>query len=312
MLTERTLDAQLTLADRTADTIYYDLRLENRAGHRFPSGYPSRRAFVEFVVLSAAGDTVFKSGRLDGDYEVEAHDAGYEPHYDVITAGDQVQIYELVMGDVNGDVTTVLERAKDPLKDNRLVPVGFTTAHPSYDTTLVAGVPASDIDFNRNTLGEEGSGSDIVHYHVPITGMSDGLRAYARIYYQPLPPGWNAELFSASHSDIQFFEGLLQASDKSPTLVTEDSLAVGPAGIAEATADRITLFPNPTTDGWILVACDARLTVMAIEDVRGARVPARIERTMQGVRVQLPEAMGLYVLRMRVEGAEVVKRVLRR
>ena len=38
----------------------------------------------------------------------------YEPHHDVITQGDQVQIYEMVMGDVNGDVTTVLERAEGP------------------------------------------------------------------------------------------------------------------------------------------------------------------------------------------------------
>ncbi|MBK6832153.1 MAG: hypothetical protein IPG92_16110 [Flavobacteriales bacterium] len=36
LLTERTLDARIMLADRTSDTIYYELLLENRAGHRFP------------------------------------------------------------------------------------------------------------------------------------------------------------------------------------------------------------------------------------------------------------------------------------
>ena len=74
----------------------------------------------------------------------------WEPHHDVIRSEDQAQIYEMVMGDVNGDKTTVLERAKIPLKDNRLTPLGFSTSHPTYDTTLVAGVPATDIDFNRD------------------------------------------------------------------------------------------------------------------------------------------------------------------
>ena len=312
MLTERTMDAQITMADRTADTIYYDLLLENRAGHRFPSGYPSRRAFVEFVVLSSAGDTVFKSGRINGDYEVEGHDAGYEPHYDVITAPDQVQIYELVMGDVNGDPTTVLERAKDPIKDNRMVPIGFSTAHPSYDTTRIAGVSAADLDFNYNTLGEEGSGSDVVHYHVPITGESDGLRAYARIYYQPIPPAWNAEMFSQSHADITFFGDLLNASDRTPTLVTSDSLFVGPAGVAEVPADQVRLYPNPSPDGWITISGPTGTSIAAVYDVRGDRVPATIERTLFGGRVRLPDPMAVYVVHLRVQGTDVLKRVLRR
>jgi hypothetical protein len=139
-LQERSVDMDLDLTGRTPDTAFIDVGLVNKAGHKFPSGYPSRRAFLELVVLDAGGDTLFKSGRIDGSYEVEGQDPTYEPHYDVITNGSQVQIYELVMGDVNGDVTTTLERAKDPLKDNRLVPQGFSTSSPFYDTTLIAGV----------------------------------------------------------------------------------------------------------------------------------------------------------------------------
>ncbi|MBK7084529.1 MAG: hypothetical protein IPH53_07620 [Flavobacteriales bacterium] len=45
------------------------------------------------------------------------------------------------MGDVNGDVTTVLERAASTINDNRLVPQGFSTAHYAYDTTRIEGVP---------------------------------------------------------------------------------------------------------------------------------------------------------------------------
>ncbi|MBP7407965.1 MAG: T9SS type A sorting domain-containing protein, partial [Flavobacteriales bacterium] len=311
MLTERTLDAQITLADRTSDTIFYDLLLENRAGHRFPSGYPSRRAFVEFVVLDFEGDTVFKSGRVNSDYEVEGHDAGYEPHHDMINATSQVQIYELVMSDVNGNVTTVLERAKDPIKDNRLTPIGFSTMHPSYDTTRVAGVPGTDTDFNHNSVGE-GSGSDVVHYHVPVTSFTGDLRAFARIYYQPVPPGWNAEMFSHSGTRIDAFRDMLAASDRSPTLVASDSLLVGPVGFEDTPAERVQVFPNPTTDGWVMVTSDIPFNTINVHDARGAIVPATIERGRNHARIRLPDVAGLYFVRLRVGGTEVLKRVVRR
>ncbi|MBK9177707.1 MAG: hypothetical protein IPM46_15525 [Flavobacteriales bacterium] len=313
MLQEHTLDVSLALVDRTTDTAYFSLRLDNKAGHRFPSGYPSRRAFIEFVVLAAEGDTVFKSGMLNGEDEVEGHDSPYEPHHDVITSGGQVQIYELVMGDVNGDVTTVLERAKEPLKDNRLAPVGFTSAHFAYDTTLVAGVPASDLDFNRNAFGEEGTGADVVRYHVPITGVPDALRAFARVWFQPVPPGWNAEMFSHSHPDIDAFRDMLEASDRLPSLVASDSLFLGPAGMPERPAELVRVHPVPTSDGWVSISAtgSARIELLGVLDARGARAHAPAQRNSFGLRVRLPDARGTYLLLLRVNDTAVIKRALR-
>jgi len=313
LLQQRTLDVSLTLNDRSDDTAYYAVRLTNRAGHRFPSGYPSRRAFITFVVVDAVGDTVFKSGLLRSDHEVEGHDVGYEPHYDVIRSTDQVQIYELVMGDVNNNVTTVLERAKSPLKDNRLVPLGFSTSHPSYDTTRIAGVPASDLDFNRGALGEEGSGTDIVRYHIPLNGNSNSLRAIAKVYYQPVPPGWNAEMFAFSSPDIDAFRDMLAATDGTPVLVAADSLSLGPAGIAERAADKIVIYPNPTSDGWVTLGSTDRtpMEVLAVHDASGRSVPLRSQRSANGWRVQLPPQPGLYFIQVRIAGQVVLKRVVR-
>lgn len=313
MLRHHTLDAHLSLMERTGDTAYFALRLENKAGHRFPSGYPSRRAFVEFTVLTTEGDTVFKSGRLRSDFEVEGHDAPYEPHHDVITSGDQVQIYELVMGDVNGDATTVLERAKDPIKDNRLAPVGFTSTHFAYDTTRIAGVPLSDTDFNRNAFGEEGTGADVVRYHVPISGVSEGLRAFARVWYQPVPPGWNAEMFTHGHPDINMFRDMLAASDQSPSLVTADSLFLGPAGIAERPLDLVRVHPVPTSDGWVTISAKpgVELALVGVMDARAARVSAEVQHSGAIVRVHLPESRGTYLLLLRVNDVVVIKRVVR-
>ncbi|MEX1132791.1 MAG: T9SS type A sorting domain-containing protein [Flavobacteriales bacterium] len=313
LLQERTLDVSVTLNDRTDDTAFYAVRLTNRAGHRFPSGYPSRRAFITFAVVDAVGDTVFKSGVLRSDHEVEGHDVGYEPHYDVISSSDQVQIYELVMGDVNDNVTTVLERAKSPLKDNRMVPLGFSTNHPSYDTTRIAGIPTSDLDFNRGALGEEGSGTDIVRYHIPLNGNSNGLRAIAKVYYQPVPPGWNAEMFAFYTPDIDSFRDMLAATDGTPVLVAADSLSLGPAGVAERAADRIVIYPNPTSDGWVTVGSTDRtpMEVLSVHDARGRLVPLRSERISNGWRVQLPQEAGLYFIQVRIAGQVGLKRVVR-
>ena len=89
--------------------------LKNKAGHKF-FGYPSRRAFVEFLITNLQGDTIFHSGKRDptGSNIINADEFGllnFEPHYDVITSEEQVQIYEVVDGDVSGSPTNIQERA---------------------------------------------------------------------------------------------------------------------------------------------------------------------------------------------------------
>lgn len=313
LLTQRTLDIDVDLVDRTTDTAFFDVRFQNRAGHRFPSGYPSRRAFVRLVVRDALGDTVFVSGDFDADHEVVGHDAVYEPHYDVIRHEDEVQIYELVMGDVNADPTTVLERAKQPLKDNRLVPLGFLTSHPSYDTTRIAGNVLSDADFNRTLLNEEGSGTDVVHYHVPLNGTTSALYATAEVYYQSMPPAWNAEMFSFHSARIDTFRTMLSESDGTPILVAADSVALGPLGVAQRPNERFNVMPNPTADGTIDIrhpASDA-VEVLAVYAADGRAVPVRPTRRAGGWRVDLPVAAGVYFVHLRVNGAAVLQRVVR-
>lgn len=286
------VDLSTHVIDRTDDTAFVEVRLVNRVGHKFPSGYPSRRAFVQLVVLDATGDTLFQSGRWDATNEVHGHDAGYEPHHDVITQGDQVQIYELVMGDVNGDVTTVLERAATPLKDNRLVPQGFSTAHPSYDTTVIAGVPPEDLDFNHDALGIEGNGGDIVHYHIPLDGYTGLIQVKAKVYYQPVPPLWNAEMFGHHGAAIDAFRTMYEAAEGTPELVAADSINDLSTGLAERNGG-LAVFPNPTSDGTFTIAGAGPATITAY-DAAGKRVPLRTVRTANGWRCTLPGEAGVY------------------
>jgi hypothetical protein len=180
---------------------------------------------------------------------VVGHDADFEPHYDVIRAEDEVQIYELVIGDANGDVTTVLLRGATPLKDNRLTPLGFSTSHAVYDTTLIAGAALNDPNFN-NDGGGEGSGTDRVSYRVALQGYEGLVNVTARIWYQAAPPKWNEEMFAVSTPEIELFESLYLEQGAQPVLVDEASLSVTASYITSRKVDRgFTVYPNPTVDG---------------------------------------------------------------
>jgi hypothetical protein len=106
------------------------LRVSNLAGHKLPTGFPSRRVWIHLKVVDASGATIFESGAPppDGRISGNAADqdrASIEPNYRTITQDDQVQVYETVMANSDGEVTFTLLRAARYRKDNRLLPRGF-------------------------------------------------------------------------------------------------------------------------------------------------------------------------------------------
>ncbi|MEM0999338.1 MAG: T9SS type A sorting domain-containing protein [Bacteroidota bacterium] len=312
MLREETLDLTLTEAWRTADTVAFDLKLVNLAGHKFPSGYPSRRALVEFVVRDRNGDTLFASGVLGSDYEVIGQDAGYEPHYDRIDDPDQAQIYEFIMGDVNRNVTTTLERGDTLLKDNRLPPHGFTSTHPVYDTTKIGGLATSDPDFNRNGANE-GTGRDIVHYRIPLGGYTDSLVVSARVWYQTVRPGWLDEMFANSSPDIDRFKRWFQQSDRSNVLVAEALRGEVLVSVEAPLNLDFSVFPNPSPDGQVFVGLPAGTDValLRVYDLSGRELVREIPGTADLMALRLPAASGVYLVEIVAGGQRAVQRVLR-
>lgn len=251
MLQEKSLETTLEFVESRNDTAFFSAWLYNKAGHKFPSGYPSRRAFVEFLVTSQTGDTLFHSGKLDGNGEIEGLDEPFEPHYTFIDQPEQVQVYETVIADVSGVPTTILERAAETVKDNRLPPQGFSTGHPAYDTTQIVGQANLDPDFNWKN-GLEGSGADRLFYHIPLNGYVGNLNVRMRIHYQSLPPRWMAPILAESTPEIDFFRDLFDPSDKSTVIVANDSLenvfVTGGTRTRETflPAHMIEVYPNPT------------------------------------------------------------------
>ncbi|MFT5185311.1 MAG: hypothetical protein ACI84C_002454, partial [Flavobacteriales bacterium] len=157
------------------------------------------------------------SGRFTEDYQTANEDLPFEPHYDMINAEEDVQIYEIVMGNVDGEFTTVLDQAFEPLKDNRLVPNGFSFDHYSYDTTAVVG--AAELD---NNFAIESSINDVVRYAVDVDGYLGMIQVTANLWYQSLPPRWMEEIFNESTPEIDAFEDMYDNADKSPILIDSD------------------------------------------------------------------------------------------
>jgi hypothetical protein len=149
------------------------VRVENLAGHKFPTGFPSRRVWIHLIAYDSEGNVIFESGGYDTDGRISGEDTPYEPHYDVVDSPEKVQIYESVMGDTSGNVTRVLLKASEYLKDNRILPKGFdkNSAHPD---TRVVGKAEDDSNFQ--------AGGDVVTY--VITG--DVSRVRAELLYQPV------------------------------------------------------------------------------------------------------------------------------
>lgn len=314
MLQHKTLDLTLQTGDLTGDSINFTLKMLNKAGHKFPSGYPSRRAWVEFEVKNEAGQTVFHSGKMNPDFSLPDEDLNFEPHYQTITQPNQVQIYELVPGDVANLFTSVLERGHVALKDNRFAPQGFRLDDPVYDTTQIVGIGA-DPDFNHDAIGTEGSGGDILYFRLPNGGYEGYLSVSARVWYQSLPPKWMAPMFAFSSPEIDSFRTMFDAADRSPILIAEtflDSVFVTPVSVKNlANEGSIKVFPTLSSDGRVNVRAAGNIQIRRVQVWDSAGRMVWDKPFSSGDPIQLPRQSGVYFVAVETGKGKVVEKVVR-
>lgn len=202
----------------------FTVQVENLTGHKLPTAYPSRRAWLHVVVTSADGKTVFESGKLNADGSItgNANDADatrFSPHYSKITEPDQVEIFEPILGDSQGHVTTGLISATQYLKDNRILPTGFDKQTASADIA-VHGEAASDPDFT--------AGSSTTHYAVPTNGASGSFHVAVELLYQPVGFRWAHNLAPYQAAEPQrFVHYYEQAAGKSAIALAHAESNVG-------------------------------------------------------------------------------------
>jgi hypothetical protein len=177
----------------------FTVTVQNLTGHKLPTAFPSRRAWLHVTVMDASGHVVFESGHLNADGSIagnlnDADPARFSPHYTTITAPDQVQIFEPILGDAQDHVTTALLTTTHYLKDNRILPAGFDKGSASPDIA-VKGKALDDPAF----IG----GSTTTRYEIPAGTGS--LRITAELQYQPIGFRWAHNLASYKTDETQRF-----------------------------------------------------------------------------------------------------------
>jgi hypothetical protein len=206
-------------------TLEVTLKVNSTTGHKLPTSFPSRRAFMHLKVTDASGSTVFESGRVNADGSIvganaDSDSAAYEPHYDVITSEDEVQIYESIMQNNQGAVTYTLLRGAAYKKDNRILPRGFdkTTAHS--DIRVVGGA-LNDDDF----VG----GSDTITYRV--SGLQGGNYSVdAELLYQSVSYAFAQDLYRDNSAESNAFKTMFNASPMKTSQIATATFDVSGSG----------------------------------------------------------------------------------
>lgn len=253
------LSAQRAMLDqavnRTATVNVSDVKIEsgalnarvtvvNRTGHKFPSGVGFRRAFIEFKVLDEIGDVLWSSGRTN-DVGVIVDQNGkpvagelwwkddcsaridplarlHQPHYQVISRQDQVQIFEKlasapapgeaaacsVGAKPSGPLTTSFLSMCARVKDNRLLPHGFLGLNDRKQIAAALGAGA-DLADDTSPVGVGGDpdyaagGGNSILYRVPIADFAGKKPAsiQATLYYQAMPPYFLQDRFCTAHGE---------------------------------------------------------------------------------------------------------------
>jgi len=205
-----------------ASSLSVDVSIESTVGHKLPSGYPSRRVWVKLDVYDANNRLVFSSGGvnpdgsiLENDNDLEAQE--YEPHYELINSPDQVQIYEPILHDATGEVTTELLRSAGYLKDNRLLPSGYDK-ETATDEIAVYGTASEDGNFRAN--------GDKIRYEIDITGYEVPFRVDVQLLYQAIGYRWAQNIAQLEFVEAKRFDNYYQSIPHDPVALAEASLVV--------------------------------------------------------------------------------------
>lgn len=191
------------------------IQVENMVGHKFPTGFPSRRTWLHLSVLDKNDAVIFESGKPMADGSISGDNSdlsnGFEPHYNQITESDQVQIYEAVMGNTDGKVTFTLLRGAGYLKDNRLLPRGFDKNKAPKDIA-VYGSAKNDSSF----IG----GADQISYKINTSDHSGPFTIKAELLYTPVSFAFMEDLRKDEKLPlVDRFTRYFDKADKTPVTV---------------------------------------------------------------------------------------------
>jgi hypothetical protein len=210
-LAEATARVSISPIEQHEGAAVFAVQVENLTGHKFPTGYPARRAWLHVEVF-CGGEFVFECGASDAQGRlvgVEHEDR--LPHVQTVTQPGDVVVYELVASDPDGAPTTYLTRMVHKQKDNRLLPRGWRADGPHIADTAPVGTDG-DADFT--------AGGDTVACRIPLPAGARGrVEVHATLHYQSVPPHWVDALRPVEVEAAQRFVRMYDAADKTPETV---------------------------------------------------------------------------------------------
>jgi mono/diheme cytochrome c family protein len=222
-LTSSTASLELEQVRLSGNRLTVDVRVENLSGHKFPSGFPSRRAWIRFWVTDSGGQVVFESGAYDDHGRIIGNDndlnaSEFEQHYFGIVQPEQVQIYEAVLGDTNAQPTTLILNATRYLKDNRLLPAGYDRAR-AIESIQIRGRALEDEDF----LG----GQDRIQYSMSLGQAEGPFTVGVELLYQSISDRWLQDLALVQGQQIRRFVELTDQVPNQPIVIAQQIVEVG-------------------------------------------------------------------------------------
>jgi hypothetical protein len=198
-----------------------DVNITVNTGHKLPTSFPSRRVFIHFALYDADDTILFESGKVNSEGSIIGSNADldkttYEPHYDVISSEDQVQIYEAIMQNSDNNITYTLLRAASYIKDNRLLPKGFDKATAPNDIAVIGNAKTSDTNF----VG----GSDTITYDINTSDFTTSpTRVEVELLDQTLSYPFAQDLFE-DVSESKSFKSMFEASQMKSALLQRKNL----------------------------------------------------------------------------------------
>lgn len=168
--------AQLSIKEvlTSEDSLDFVLQIENKSGHKLPTGYPSRKMLLSIHVHKDLMDTLLHTpSPLEIDWSQP-----YE-HQQVISTSSDIQLYEFISVNESDVLDYSLLNARFIQKDNRIPPKGFI----SNDTIGVKGKALDDEDYHSQ------DGKDQISIRVArVPGASYTFNA--ELWYVLASPEW--------------------------------------------------------------------------------------------------------------------------
>ena len=210
-LANRTARLSISDSSKKDGVLEFDLIVENLTGHKFPTGYPARRAWLKVEVL-VGGKTVFASGAVNNEGRIVGiKDEMRVPHVLTIEKETDVVIYEMIASAPGGQPTTYLTKMVGRIKDTRLLPRGFDMLGPHIKDIAPIGV-GGDEDFV--------AGGDRVACRIALpAGAAGACEIVATLHYQSVPPVWVDALREVKAEEAVRFVGYYDAATKTPETV---------------------------------------------------------------------------------------------